>query len=542
MKKIITNLLSFIYSISIIIGISFMIKGDFSFLTNSFLNIFFTIIVFIIIFIFFRLLIIFLNKYLDNYKKKKTSPPNKLLLMFDKHPLIFSMIVLLIFWLPYIIAYYPGILNKDNVFQVKQYFGIDNKYSYYVNLIDKNQIITNHHPYLHTILLGTCVKIGLKLHNANFGFFLFTSIQLVTFIFTLSYSIYYLKKKNFNYQQRLALLLIYSLVPLFPFYAITLVKDSLYTCYFLLYIILLHSLLQEELDLKKAIQIIIIAILLFLIRNNGIYTFILSFPFLLIKNKKWPKYLVVILIVFSSYKIYNNIILPSLKVTPTSIRETLSIPFQQTARYIKYHEKDISKEDKKQINKILKYNVIKKKYNPELSDPVKATFNKDYTKEDLTNYFKVWMKGFFKHPITYVEATINNTYGYLCPLKTNWYIYYKYRDELKEQDKIDYHYNELEKSRYVLSGYGVVFQFIPVIGLLVNIGFNSWILLYLLYYLFINKRYKEITILLPGLVSLLVCFASPANTYFRYALPYVASAPLLIYLIINNINTKIKKG
>ena len=452
------------------------------------------------------------------------------------------MIVLLIFWLPYIIAYYPGILNKDNVFQVKQYFGIDNKYSYYVNLIDKNQIITNHHPYLHTILLGTCVKIGLKLHNANFGFFLFTSIQLVTFIFTLSYSIYYLKKKNINYQQRLALLLIYSLVPLFPFYAITLVKDSLYTCYFLLYIILLHSLLQEELDLKKAIQIIIIAILLFLIRNNGIYTFILSFPFLLIKNKKWPKYLVVILLVFGSYKIYNNIILPSLKVTPTSIRETLSIPFQQTARYIKYHEKDISKNDKKQINKILKYNVIKKKYNPELSDPVKATFNKDYTKEDLTNYFKVWMKGFFKHPITYVEATINNTYGYLCPLKTNWYIYYKYRDELKEQDKIDYHYNELEKSRYVLSGYGVVFQFIPVIGLLVNIGFNSWILLYLLYYLFINKRYKEITILLPGLVSLLVCFASPANTYFRYALPYVASAPLIIYLIINNINTKIKKG
>lgn len=542
MKKIITNLLSFIYSISIIIGISFMIKGDFSLLTNSFLNIFFTIIVFIILFIFFRLLIIFLNKYLDNYKKKKTSPPNKLLLMFDKHPLIFSMIVLLIFWLPYIIAYYPGILNKDNVFQVKQYFGIDNKYSYYVNLIDKNQIITNHHPYLHTILLGTCVKIGLKLHNANFGFFLFTSIQLVTFIFTLSYSIYYLKKKNINYQQRLALLLIYSLVPFFPFYAITLVKDSLYTCYFLLYIILLHSLLQEELDLKKAIQIIIIAILLFLIRNNGIYTFILSFPFLLIKNKKWPKYLVVILLVFGSYKIYNNIILPSLKVTPTSIRETLSIPFQQTARYIKYHEKDISKNDKKQINKILKYNVIKKKYNPELSDPVKATFNKDYTKEDLTNYFKVWMKGFFKHPITYLEATINNTYGYLCPLKTNWYIYYKYRDELKEQDKIDYHYNELEKSRYVLSGYGVVFQFIPVIGLLVNIGFNSWILLYLLYYLFINKRYKEITILLPSLVSLLVCFASPANTYFRYALPYVASAPLLIYLIINNINTKIKKG
>ena len=542
MKKITTNLLSILYTLFVIIGVSFIFKGNFSLITNSITNIICSIISFVVLFIFFKKMIIILCKYIDNYKQKTTKPVNKFLIFFEEHPILFSTIFMFICWLPYIIAFYPGILNRDNVFQVKQFFGIDNKYSYYVNLIDSSQIITNHHPYFHTILLGSCVKLGMRLHNANFGFFIFTMLQIITFLFTFSYTIYYLKKNNINYRYRFILLLIYSFVPVFPFYSITLVKDSLYTCYFIIYIILLHSILKEDLDLKKSIQLIVISILLFLFRNNGIYTFILSFPFLLLKNKKWPRYLVVILIVFGCYKTYDKIILPALKVTPTSIRETLSIPFQQTARYIKYHEDELSKEDKKTINNILDYEKIKKEYKPELSDPVKNTFNKDYTREDLNKYFKVWLKGLTKHPVTYIEATIENTYGYFCPLKTKWYIYHDYRDELKTQDNIDYHFNNLKGLRFKKSTYGSIFPYIPIVGLLVNIGFNTWILLFLLYYLYTSNKYKEIVILLPSLISLLVCIASPANTYFRYVLPYVFSNPLLITLIINKKNTKMKKG
>ena len=383
MEKRTINILSILYSLFIIIGLSFMVNGDFSLITNSIINILISTISFIMLFFLFKYILILLSKYLDKYKFPDSNPQNKLLILFDKHPILFSIIVMFICWLPYIIAYYPGIINKDNVFQIKQYFGIDNKYSYYVNLIDSTQIITNHHPYFHTILLGTCIKIGKELFSTNFGFFLFTILQASTFIFTLSYSIYYLKKNNINYHYRLILLMIYSFVPFFPFYAITLVKDSLYTCYFLLYLIILHSTLKEGITIKKSIQIIIIAVLLFLFRNNGIYTFLLSFPFLLINNKKVGKYLIIILIVFGSYKTYNNIILPSLKVTPTSIREALSIPFQQTARYINYHEKDLSEKDKKIINNVLNYKKIKKNYKPELSDPVKNTFNKDSSKKDL---------------------------------------------------------------------------------------------------------------------------------------------------------------
>jgi len=343
MKKRTINFLSFLYTVFIIVGISYLKEGTLKYIIRKPLNITMFIFLFIILIILFKYILIKINYFLEKYKEKKDKPHNRILLLFDEHPIAFSIIFMIICWLPYIIAYYPGILNKDNVYQVKQFFGIDNKYSYYVNLIDKNQIITNHHPYLHTILLGTCIKIGMRMNNVNLGFFIFTSLQVLLFLLTMSYSIYYLKKNNINYKYRFILLLIYSLVPLFPFYAITLVKDSIYSCFFLLYIIILHSIIKNELNTKNMVQIVIISILLFLFRNNGFYIFLLSFPFLLIKNKKKFNYIIVILIVFFSYEAYNKVILPSLKVTPTSIRETLSIPFQQTARYIKYHEKDIKK-------------------------------------------------------------------------------------------------------------------------------------------------------------------------------------------------------
>ena len=133
MKKVTANILSILYTISIVVGVSFLVKGNFSLLTKSFFNVIISILFSVILFLFFKRLIILLTKYIDHYKQKTPKAKNKLLILFDEHPIIFSIVFLLLCWLPYIIAFYPGIINKDNIFQIKQFFGIDNKYSYFVN-------------------------------------------------------------------------------------------------------------------------------------------------------------------------------------------------------------------------------------------------------------------------------------------------------------------------------------------------------------------------------------------------------------------------
>ena len=238
-------------------------------------------------------------------------------------------------------------------------------------------------------------------------------------------------------------------------------------------------------------------------------------------------------IVTSLYLSYSKILLPKLGITGTSIRETLSIPFQQTARFIQYHEDSLSENDKKNIGKVLDYEVIKKNYNPVLSDPVKNTFNKYATKKDLTNYFKTWFNGLISYPFTYIDATLNNIYGFFDPSDIHWYIYFKYYDPITDNNLVDYHYNNLEGLRNFLSSYAYAFRAIPILGLIVSPGFNTWILIVLHVYLIKNKKYDYLVILLPLYFSLLFCILGPANNYYRYAMPYIFSMPLVTIYLLN---------
>ena len=528
-KKIIEYILSFIITLFMIIGTSFIIKGNFKPIINHpVITIFSFLIMFKIIFEIINYLFDYMDKEnkKDNQKKK-----NKLMQLFDNHPFIFSIVTILLLWLIYIIAFYPGILSPDPSFQLLQYFNIDNKYSEYVNLIDKNVIITNHHPVLHTLLLGFFTNIGIKFFSSfNIGLFIYTIFQTIILSSTLSYTIKFMKEINISLKYRKICLLIYSLVPVFPLYALSPVKDVIFGSLIILYIISIYKFIKfkKQIKFKDIILEIILMVLITLFRNNGIHVILLSFPFLIFTSKEnLFKFILIFISTILIYFSYSKIILPHFKITNGSIREVLSVPFQQTARYVKEHKKEVTKKEKFIIDKLLNYDTIDTRYNPKLADPVKNEFNKDYTDKDLKNYFDVWFTEFKKHPITYVEATIENTYGYFYPIETNWYVHVKGK-KIVNNYGFDYHFNMLKPIRTILKGFAITFPYIPFIGLIINIGFNSWILLFMLSYMIYKRKYKDIIYLIPSFILLLVCFVSPANTYFRYALPNIFAMPVML--------------
>ena len=102
----------------------------------------------------------------------------------------------------------------------------------------------------------------------------------------------------------------------------------------------------------------------------------------------------------------------------------------------------------------------------------------------------------------------------------------------------DYHFNKLSGLRKTLVNFGKIFPYIPPIGLIVNIGFSTWVIMFMISYLIKRKNYKEILIFSPSIVAFMVCIASPVNTYFRYALPNVFAMTLLIGLFISIIKKK----
>lgn len=478
------------------------------------------------------------GKFGDKVIKSKT----KIGELFQKHPFIFCFVFIIICWLPYIVSFYPIILSPDPSFQIKQFFGIRTKYADYAVLLDENVVITNHHPVFHTVLLGGCLKIGHVLGNDNFGLFCYSFLQIVVVASVLACSLWMMKKMNLSSKFRWGVLFFYSLVPMFPLYAMSGVKDVLFSAMTLLYTMLLYYLLKtktETLKTKHYIAMVILMLLVILLRNNGIHMIILSFPVVIwILRKNWKVLLTVFISVLFLSTCYSKVLLPALKITPGSIREMLSVPFQQTARYVKYHEDDITEEEKQIIDKILGYDTLASRYNPELADPVKNNFNKYTTGDDLKDYFGIWFQGLLKQPVTYIDATINNVYGFFYPEKTSWYVYYKY-DTRITQDGFQYHYNNLDGARKALSGFAIGFPQIPVLGLVSNIGFSVWMVFILVVYSIYRKWYDMISIILPSLILILVCVVGPANTYFRYALPFVFTLPFMYACILEKCRDRV---
>ena len=533
-KKKSLKVLSLILAFFMIFGNSFMCVGSTALIFKNIGYFLLSLIMYIGYYYLFLVLISYLFRFLDknNFSEEnKEKKDNKFVATFKKHPFLFSLCFIVICWLPYIISYYPIILSPDPSFQIRQFFGIRTKYADYAILLDENVVMTNHHPVTHTMLLGGCLKLGTMIGNDNLGLFFYSIIQISVLASVLAFSIYYMQKMGLKTKYLIGVLLIYALVPMFPLYAMSGVKDVLFGAFIFLYFIFLHNLVKTKCEGYKwwnYLLIIILLILICLFRNNGIHVLILSLPFtLIIARKKWKQLLTVMVCVFGFYGVFDKVILPYYKITPGSVREMLSVPFQQTARLAKYHGDEFTEEEIATIDKILGYDDLAERYDPELADPVKNEFNKYATDEDLKEYFKVWFNGLIKHPGTYIEATMNNVYGFFYPEKTKWYVYYKFDDRITENG-FDYHYNSLETSRNILSEYAVAFPYIPGIGLISNIGFNVWIIFTLFAYAIYKKLYKNILVLAPALILILVCVVGPANTYFRYALPFIFAMPFII--------------
>ena len=114
--------------------------------------------------------------------------------------------------------------------------------------------------------------------------------------------------------------------------------------------------------------------LFLLFRNNGIVVILFSLPFVFLfkKNLVSAIYLAGIIL----FTVCFNYSLKLLEVPNTSVREGLSFVFQQSARYVKEHGSDVTKKEKDVLDKVLGYDTLASRYEPELSDKVKNEYNR----------------------------------------------------------------------------------------------------------------------------------------------------------------------
>ncbi|HBA37964.1 MAG TPA: hypothetical protein DCY94_04515, partial [Firmicutes bacterium] len=264
-------ILSTIFTLLLIFGYSFDIKDSANLVYRTPVHVLISILKFGGL---FPLIYTSLNLAYDYLVKLEIKPLKKdwFTKRFEANPFMTTFIILLICYIPYMIAFYPAVLSPDPVNQIREVMGLHTRYMDSVVLLDPNMTITNFNPVMHTLLLGNCFKLGYNIGSVNLGLFLYVTIQMAVFVSCLSYSIKFLKREGVPNKLLYIVIAIYAFVPIFPFYSVQTNKDVFFTCSILLYIIKLYELLKYDFKWKNFGILLAISIYVFLARNNGIYT------------------------------------------------------------------------------------------------------------------------------------------------------------------------------------------------------------------------------------------------------------------------------
>lgn len=429
-----------------------------------------------------------------------------------KHFLLIGFIVICLGWLPWIIMNYPGSSNPDGVEQLKQFLG------------DADWSV--HHPPLSTLIMGSIFIFGRWIWDANFGFFLYCLMQTITGAWIFSFSMKKLQNLGISVKWCMAGILYFAFTPLWGTYAQWMEKDLLYAEMAVLQVIyMLEILVKKECGKKDAVILGAVSMITVFLRHNGIYAVVPALLFLAIwlKGNARRRIVAALAVVFVVYEGVVRGIFPAIGLGRTSIAESLSIPFQQTARYVCEHTQEVTEEEREAIDaSFINYDVMFQ-YDPLLSDPVKNYF----IGQNMGNYFKVWFQMFFKHPGSYVAAFFNMGYSYLAPVsqKIEAWVQVKYYDYMLG---IGLRHTMDEKCQYALIRIWNSNMMLPLFQYLASPGFYTWIVIFLAAMLIKRRKWGALILFIPGGVNILVCLASPVAGTVRYALPTIAMVPFLI--------------
>lgn len=438
---------------------------------------------------------------------------------FTRHAFLKSFLLLWASWLPFLILAFPGNLCWDAIGQIEQVIG-DAGYS-------------THHPLFHTLIMGGLVKAGDALfHSPEAGLFLYMLLQDAMLAAALAATIQVLSRRGARFSLLLVLQLLYCLTPVYSNMASTAVKDVPYAACVVVYCIGLALLLEkpERIRSRKfVISFFFVQLGVILFRNNGLYVVLLSgivsFLFLFRKYGRRERVLC-LFTAFGGSVVAAKVILALLALachaSPGSMGEMMSLPFQQTARYLQLYQAEIGEAEQASIEAVLgDVSTVAAKYDPASADPVKALFHRTAGPKEIIAYMGAWFQGFFKHPGIYFEAFFLHVYGWFDPAVSN-----SIRYEAESYDAV--RQGGLFPNAEKLLIFYYRFAARTLMGFFENVGASVWAFVFLTFYQKRRGQRAAVCAGAPLWVSLLICMASPC--FFghpRYAFPILFTVPFL---------------
>ena len=420
-----------------------------------------------------------------------------------------SFFIIVLGWVIYLLPFLPGNVAGDGNFQLIEYFG--------------HAAMTNHHPFLSTMLEGGILNLGKHILNDNFGLFLYVIIQLLICCLIYSYCIFKVSTLGINKKIGIYFSIFIGFAPYWSFVSETLHKDGLFIAFFALFITSLvmmsvNLFIRKRLIKKQLILLTVSALLVCFWRNDGIYMVIPSIICLIFVNKRkyWKTFTCSLLVLLSVYVAFNKVLLPALDVAPTEKREMLSLPVQQTSRYIKYYPNEITKNQRQVLKETFNNSTkLGELYNPNNPDPTKFNLKDQF---NVKKYINIWIEMGLRHPFVYLAATFEGTNAYYTPwLLAQNFTWCGAISDWSKPNFLDLHYITPKKLRSSFIGFVNGVASLPFINMFLNDSLAIWLGILMAAFMWRKFGFKYLIPIIPIFMNLLICIASPVNGLIRYS-------------------------
>lgn len=470
-----------------------------------------------------------------------------------KHALRIAAAIVLC-WVPYMVVLYPGVLTYDPIWQIMQCLGsgaLDN-----LTPVDGGYSFSAHKPIIHTWLLGFFVFLGEGVFGSQAtGIFIMMVLQCLCTAISLAVMCSYCYRLGAPIWLRRITVLFCALFPFIPIYAMSGFNDALfdwlYVGWFVCFIEIVLSKTECLAKAPFAATFAALGLLLSFTKTPGVYLVLIAVVALALIYRRHIKALAIaaLLPTLTMLVIMPMVVYPLANVTKSTSNEALGVLYHSTAAYVQQHPDEVTDSERNAIDKVLIYDELAERYDPQSHDPTKRLQRVERTTEDVFRYMLAWMSMGVRHPGTYAKATVSTLLPFCSPDtsfecyldETPWTIS-KFIEGLPQgnerlNDAIDRFDIEdvlaFDDVKHKMQAAFTKLRSIPILGWLFGLGlYATWIPLFFVIGILVARR-EWTPAIIPVVLSLLLLMVSPL-AMSRYALPFVLTCPLMLGVLFSH--------
>lgn len=434
--------------------------------------------------------------------------------------LVFLLIILM--WAPYMMSYWPGGIYNDTLDSI--------------HIALHKAPMNNQNTVLYALWWRLIFFLGIPINQGDYGGLKLMSVLQPAIMAGVGASfVTWLRRRGVRSWLLVLIALVYAFAPIFPSYAVSMWKDTLFSVNLFMYVWVIYIMVDSYMA-KRSVnksQLIIYCVISFLIifgRNNGIYIVILTGFSLCVfafsnfgKKEKYTIILTSLSIILISL-IIQGPVYRKLGVIESNSVEKYGIPLQQVA-YMVSSNAIISEDELAVIEGILPKEGWINLYNPIVVDSIKfdPLFNSEYFDSHITDFLGAYIGVVAKNPFMAFKGYLLSTIGF-------W-------DAWKSSSSAYICTSHCWNAEYFMSDYFVAKtgkSLSDIVGprWYISSGLLVWIMLLALCLILSGSKKQFIIPLLPLFALwLTLLMATPVSFSFRYVFSFLLCIPMYILCI-----------